>query len=130
MLAYYSLGPVYDNAGPIHLVVSYIGKVYLSVTTCREIVPDIERYVACLRRRGTSWSRPRSDRPVPDGRCALAGPARSAKRAAPRMWKPGGRREPALWTRPPTAATRSRKKAAAPAALPRKRPATTRKTQR
>jgi diacylglycerol O-acyltransferase / wax synthase len=48
MLAYYSLGPVYDNAGPIHLIVSYLGKVYLSVTTCREIVPDIERYVACL----------------------------------------------------------------------------------
>jgi diacylglycerol O-acyltransferase len=52
MEAYYSLGPVYDNAGPIHLVVSYHGKIYLSVTTCREIVPDIEFYVACLRR---SW---------------------------------------------------------------------------
>jgi WS/DGAT/MGAT family acyltransferase len=52
MRAYYSLGPVYDNAGPIHLVVSYLGKIYLSVTTCREIVPDIEQYVACLRR---SW---------------------------------------------------------------------------
>jgi len=52
MQAYYSLGPVYDNAGPIHLVVSYFGKIYLSVTTCREIVPDIEAYVGCLRR---SW---------------------------------------------------------------------------
>ena len=48
MLAYYSLGPVYDNAGPIHLIVSYLGKIYLSVTSCREIVPDIERYVDCL----------------------------------------------------------------------------------
>jgi diacylglycerol O-acyltransferase len=52
MLAYFSLGPVYDNAGPIHLIVSYLGKIYLSVTTCREIVPDIGRYVACLQR---SW---------------------------------------------------------------------------
>ena len=53
MQAYYSLGPVYDNAGPIHLIVSYLGKIYLSVTTCREIVPDIEHYVDCLR---TSWA--------------------------------------------------------------------------
>jgi WS/DGAT/MGAT family acyltransferase len=52
MLAYFSLGPVYDNAGPIHLIVSYLGKIYLSVTTCREIVPDITHYVACLQR---SW---------------------------------------------------------------------------
>jgi WS/DGAT/MGAT family acyltransferase len=52
MLAYFSLGPVYDNAGPIHLIVSYLGRIYLSVTTCREIVPDIEHYVDCIRR---SW---------------------------------------------------------------------------
>jgi WS/DGAT/MGAT family acyltransferase len=49
MEAYYSLGPVYDNAGPIHLVVSYLGRIFLSVTTCREIVPDIGHYVDCLR---------------------------------------------------------------------------------
>jgi diacylglycerol O-acyltransferase / wax synthase len=52
MEAYYSLGPVYDNAGPIHVIVSYLGKIYLSVTTCREIVPDIEHYADCLR---ASW---------------------------------------------------------------------------
>jgi WS/DGAT/MGAT family acyltransferase len=72
MLAYYSLGPVYDNAGPIHLVVSYMGTVYLSVTTCREIMPDIDRYVACLR---ASW----------DGLVAATiGPAEPPVAAAPK----------------------------------------------
>lgn len=52
MEAYYSLGPVYDNAGPIHLIVSYQGKVYLSATSCQELVPDIEFYVQCMR---DSW---------------------------------------------------------------------------
>ena len=81
MLAYYSLGPVYDNAGPIHLIVSYLGQVYLSVTSCREIVPDIERYVDCLRQ---SWDElvaatvgpPRSGRARP----AATGPARRSGR--------------------------------------------------
>jgi diacylglycerol O-acyltransferase / wax synthase len=48
MESYYGLGPVFDHAGPIHLVVSYLGKVHLSVTTCREIMPDIEFYIECL----------------------------------------------------------------------------------
>ena len=54
------LGPVYDT-GPIHLIVSYLGKIYLSVTTCREIVPDIGHYAACLQQ---SWDelRRRNDR--------------------------------------------------------------------
>jgi WS/DGAT/MGAT family acyltransferase len=50
MEAYYGLGPVYDNAGPIHLVVSYLGKVHLSVTSCRELMPDMDFYIECLRR--------------------------------------------------------------------------------
>jgi diacylglycerol O-acyltransferase / wax synthase len=49
MLSYYALGPVYDNTGPIHLIVSYCGKVYLSATSCREIIPDMGEYVDCLR---------------------------------------------------------------------------------
>jgi diacylglycerol O-acyltransferase / wax synthase len=48
MEAYYGLGPVYDYAGPIHLVVSYLGRVHLSVTTCREIMPDPNVYIDCL----------------------------------------------------------------------------------
>jgi diacylglycerol O-acyltransferase / wax synthase len=49
MDAYYGMGPVYDYAGPIHLVVSYLGQIHLSVTTCREIMPDIGEYIDCLR---------------------------------------------------------------------------------
>ena len=81
MQAYYSLGPVYDNAGPIHLIVSYHGKIYLSVTTCREIVPDIEHYVDCLR---TSWAEVRAlapDEPKP-ARPPKKAPARKRTSAA------------------------------------------------
>jgi hypothetical protein len=50
MDAYYGLGPVYDYAGPIHLVVSYVGWIHLSVTASREAVPDVADYVARLER--------------------------------------------------------------------------------
>ena len=50
MDSYYGLGPVYDYAGPIHLVVSYLGKIHLSVTSCHEHIPDLEFYIQCLER--------------------------------------------------------------------------------
>ena len=77
MLAYYSLGPVYDNAGPIHLIVSYLGKIYLSVTTCREIVPDIAHYVACLQQ---SWDELVAGTIGADPAAAAQRPKRAAKR--------------------------------------------------
>ena len=49
MEAYYGLGPVYDYAGPIHLVVSYAGRIYLSVTSSRDLMPDADRYIADLK---------------------------------------------------------------------------------
>lgn len=48
MEAYYGMGPVYDYAGPIHLVTSYMGNLYVGVTSSHEIVPDIGFYVACM----------------------------------------------------------------------------------
>jgi WS/DGAT/MGAT family acyltransferase len=48
MTSYYGLGPVYDHLGPLHMVVSYLGYIHLSVTTCREVVPDIDDYLAGL----------------------------------------------------------------------------------
>jgi diacylglycerol O-acyltransferase len=50
MDSYYGLGPVYDYAGPIHLVVSYLGKIHLAVTSCHEHIPDIQFYVQCLQK--------------------------------------------------------------------------------
>ena len=86
MEAYYGLGPVFDHAGPIHLVVSYLGRIHLSVTTCREIVPDVEAYVACLERslgelvKATSSARPaRARRPTP-ARAATSATKKAAKR--------------------------------------------------
>jgi diacylglycerol O-acyltransferase / wax synthase len=49
MEAYYGLGPVFDYAGPIHLIVSYLGEIHLSFCSAREIVPDPAFYVDCQR---------------------------------------------------------------------------------
>ena len=49
MDSYYGLGPVYDHLGPLHMVVSYLGRIHVSVTTSREVVRDIEHYIDCLR---------------------------------------------------------------------------------
>jgi WS/DGAT/MGAT family acyltransferase len=48
MESYYGVGPVYDHLGPLHMVVSYLGQIHLSISTCRDVVPDAERYVECL----------------------------------------------------------------------------------
>jgi WS/DGAT/MGAT family acyltransferase len=48
MTSYYGLGPVYDHLGPLHMVVSYLGYIHLSVTTCREVVGDIDHYLLGL----------------------------------------------------------------------------------
>jgi WS/DGAT/MGAT family acyltransferase len=48
MDSYYGVGPVYDHLGPLHMVVSYLGQVHLSISTCRDVVPDPEYYIECL----------------------------------------------------------------------------------
>lgn len=50
MEAYYGMGPVYDYAGPIHLVTSYMGNLYVGITASHEILPDIRFYVECMER--------------------------------------------------------------------------------
>jgi WS/DGAT/MGAT family acyltransferase len=44
MLRLYGLGPITDGFGIIHLVGSYAGTFTFSVTACREMLPDAQRY--------------------------------------------------------------------------------------
>jgi WS/DGAT/MGAT family acyltransferase len=49
LVAMYGLGPVSDGMGLIHAIPSYRGEVVISVTACREMLPDPAFYADCLR---------------------------------------------------------------------------------
>jgi diacylglycerol O-acyltransferase len=50
MVAHYGLGPLFDGMGLIFPVVSYCGRITISVTACREMLPDPEFFAACIQR--------------------------------------------------------------------------------
>jgi diacylglycerol O-acyltransferase len=48
MVSLYGFGPVVDGMGIIHPVFSYNGQISISVTSCREMMPDPAFYAECL----------------------------------------------------------------------------------
>jgi WS/DGAT/MGAT family acyltransferase len=48
MVAQYGLGPVFDGMGLIFPVVSYCGRISISATACREMLPDPEFFAQCI----------------------------------------------------------------------------------
>ncbi|NJN52938.1 MAG: wax ester/triacylglycerol synthase family O-acyltransferase [Gammaproteobacteria bacterium] len=48
MVAQFGLGPLFDGMGLIFPVVSYNGRISISVTSCREMMPDPEFFARCL----------------------------------------------------------------------------------
>jgi WS/DGAT/MGAT family acyltransferase len=48
MVGLYGMGPVMDGMGIIHPVFSYSGRISISVTACREMLPDPGFYAECL----------------------------------------------------------------------------------
>jgi WS/DGAT/MGAT family acyltransferase len=48
MLALFAMGPVVDRAGIFHTAFSFDGKMTITVTACREMMPDPEFYAECL----------------------------------------------------------------------------------
>ena len=48
MVAQYGLGPVFDGMGLIFPVVSYCGRITISATSCREMLPDPEFFAQCI----------------------------------------------------------------------------------
>jgi hypothetical protein len=49
VVAMHGLAPIHDGVGIFHGVYSYCGKVFLSVTACREMLPDPSVYADGLR---------------------------------------------------------------------------------
>jgi WS/DGAT/MGAT family acyltransferase len=54
-------GPVLDGMGLILTAISYDGEIALSLTSCREIVPDPEHLVACMKRAFQNLKKAASD---------------------------------------------------------------------
>ena len=86
-------GPVIDQAGLFHTVISFDGQVSISFTACREMLPDPARYADCIRdafdelRSATlrrASSRKKSTRRVADRapRASAAGTSHRGRRAA------------------------------------------------
>ena len=48
MVAHYGLGPLFDGMGLIFPVVSYCGRITISATSCREMLPDPEFFADCI----------------------------------------------------------------------------------
>lgn len=48
MVALYGMGPVMDGMGLIHPVFSFSGRISISVTSCRALMPDPGFYAECL----------------------------------------------------------------------------------
>ncbi len=48
MVAHYGLGPLFDGMGLIFPVVSYCGQITISVSSCREMLPDPEFFAQCI----------------------------------------------------------------------------------
>ncbi len=50
LIAQYGLGPLFDGMGLIFPVVSYCGRITISVTSSREMLPDPEFFADCIQR--------------------------------------------------------------------------------
>ncbi len=48
LLRFYATGPCWETVGLSHLVYGYNGKLTISITSCREMLPDPAFYVECL----------------------------------------------------------------------------------
>jgi WS/DGAT/MGAT family acyltransferase len=48
MVGFYGMGPVMDGMGLIHLVLSFAGRISISVTACRDQMPDPGFYAECV----------------------------------------------------------------------------------
>lgn len=48
MVTQYGLGPILDGMGLIHPVFSYCGKITISFTSCRNMIPDPAFYAECI----------------------------------------------------------------------------------
>lgn len=93
LVTQYGLGPVFDGMGIIHPVWSYCGRITISFTSDREMLPDPEVYADCLTEAFEELKAAAMKKPVPAPKIEpvpVASIAEEApkKKAKPRKRKP------------------------------------------
>jgi hypothetical protein len=95
LVTQFGLGPVFEGMGIIHPVWSYCGRITISFTSDREIMPDPETYAECLQESFEELKAAAMKKPVPAPKVeavpeapAVVAVATSKKKRRPTKRKP------------------------------------------
>ncbi len=93
LVTQYGLGPVFEGMGIIHPVFSYCGRITISFTSDRSIIPDPEVYAKCLQESFEEMKAAALKKPVPIAKVEAVpatpiAEAAPAKKSKPRKRKP------------------------------------------
>jgi hypothetical protein len=95
LVTQYGLGPVFDGMGIIHPVFSYCGRITISFTSDRGIMPDPEVYADCLQESFEELRAAALKKPIPAPKVEAVPPPPApvaeeapAKKKRPRKRKP------------------------------------------
>jgi diacylglycerol O-acyltransferase len=95
LVTQFGLGPVFEGMGIIHPVWSYCGRITISFTSDREIMPDPETYAECLQESFEELKAAAAKKPVPAPKVepvpealAVVAVATSKKKRRPTKRKP------------------------------------------
>ena len=102
-MTYFSaIMPIADGMGLVFAVTSYDGRIVISPTSCRELMPDPETFAQCVRDSFQELLAAAQVRPAASAARRRAAPRSAAKAAAAPASKPPRRRASASGRRSPT----------------------------
>lgn len=96
LVTQYGLGPVFDGMGIIHPVFSYCGRITISFTSDRGIMPDPEVYAECLQESFEELKAAAMKKPIPAPKVEPVPVVAVAEEAAPKKKRRPAKRKPKL----------------------------------
>jgi len=96
LVTQYGLGPVFEGMGIIHPVFSYCGRITISFTSDRNIMPDPEFYAECLQESFEELKAAAAKKPMPAPKVEPVPVVAVAEEAAPKKKRRPTKRKPKL----------------------------------
>ena len=102
MVALYGIGPIVEQAGLNHTIFSYNGKITISFSACREMLPDPQFYADCIQgsfdelKKTTLAPKARKRQKKPAKKASAAKKTKAAKKKSASKKTPGGRIDKAV----------------------------------
>lgn len=96
LVTQYGLGPVFEGMGIIHPVFSYCGRITISFTSDRNIMPDPETYAECLQESFDEMKAAAMKKPIPAPKIESVPVAPVAEDATPKKKAKSRKRKPKL----------------------------------